>query len=530
MIVPLWLTLILSFLTVSDGPDGPQPISAKRGGEIYLTGKTAGPEIRLLLTNADLELPATSFPCSSCHGENGKGTREGGLIPPPIRWQDLTRPATVELSGRRRSAFDGESLRRAIVEGVDPDGIELHPGMPRYKMSSSQLLDLEAYLKVLGREQVFDPGVKDDKLRLGTVLPLTGQHRRLGESVRKALLAWSQQIGPEGLYGRYIDWVIEDSESTPEGALRAFEKISEKDVFALVGCHLPTKVEGIDEILSRKKLLMIGPITTTPSPQDPPFPWTYYLFPSYYHQSRSLVEFICTETPDRTPPVALVVASDPAFDGARSGVLEQLAIFGTEPVLELVPAEGHFDPILLAQALEDSGAEAVVVLASGVETTRLSLRLEVLNSTKKIYTIGSVLGRDAFSLPVSMADRTYISFPSVLEQDRRKSDLTWLLYLAKETGFKIESPAVQSTALSAVKLVQEAVEKCGRRLSRDLFIQKLEKIQELRTGLTPPLSFSPSRHVGALGSHVLRVNLAENRFEPVSGWIIPRLRDHKKGN
>ncbi|MDE0961372.1 MAG: ABC transporter substrate-binding protein, partial [Planctomycetota bacterium] len=509
---PLWLTLMISLLTGidgsdgSDGSDGPERTRVMRGREIYLTGKSAGPEIRLLLANAGLELPATSFPCSACHGEDGRGTREGGLIPPPIRWQDLTRPATVELSGRRRSAFDPESLRRAILEGIDPDGIELHPGMPRYKMSSAQSQDLEAYLRVLGSEQGFDPGVKEDRLRLGTVLPLTGKQRDSGESVRQALLAWSQQIGAVGIYGRSIEWVFEDSESTPEGTLKAFERISAKDVFALVSGFLPQPVEGIEEILTRSQLPLIGPITITPSPQDPPFPWAYYLFPSYYQQARSLVEFIGTETVDRVPQVALVVEADSVFDGARRGVLEQLAIFGTRPVLDLVPAEGHFDPILLAQALEDCPADTVVVLASGAQTLRLSMRLDVLDSTKKIFTIGSVLGRDAFSLPESMGERTYITFPSVLESDRRKSDLDWLLYLAKDTGFKIQNAAVQSAALCAVKLVQETAEKCGRRLSRDLFIQKLEKTQEFRTGLVPPLSFSPSRHVGSLGSHILRVN------------------------
>jgi len=526
MTLTLLLGLTLSLPTTIDEPTPAAETAATRGREIYLAGKASGPEIRLVLVNADLEMPATSFPCASCHGENGRGTREGGLVPPGIRWPELMRPATVELTGRKRIAYDLESLKKVITDGFDPAGVELHPGMPRYKMSAPQLEDLIAYLRVVGEEEVFDPGVDPEVIRFGSVLPLSGAKESTGTSIRKALEAWSEQLSIQGIYGRKIEWVFEDSASTREGTVTALKRIVEKDVFALVSCHLPPGTEGIEEILAGSEIPMIGPLTTTPRPEDPPFRWIYYLLPSFYHQSKSLVEYLCIEVPGSRPTVAVVMEEGRLFDDARSGVIEQLAIFGSEPLLDIVPAEGHFDPVVIADALDDSGVEAVVVLAGGPLISRLTHRLDVLDSKLRLFTLGSVLGKDAFTLADSMAARTYISYPSVVE--RRQSDLTWLLHLARDTGFRIESAAVQGSALASVKLVQDTLERCGRRLSRDLFIDQLEKTQEFRTGLVPPITFSPSRHVGAVGSHVMQINLSEGRFDPVSPWIIPRLA-HRKG-
>ncbi len=515
------LLLLLLLCNPADVVGEEDQLSITRGREIYLAGTSDGPEIKMVLANADLEMPATSFPCASCHGEDGRGTREGGLVPPPIRWQDLNQPAQVELTGRKRSAFTLDAIRKAISDGIDPDGVALHPGMPRYKMTSNQFDDLEAYLKVLGKEEVLDAGVKPDILRLGTVIPLTGTRAFTGVSIKEALQAWSQQVSERGIYGRSIEWVFEDTESTAAGTLAALERVIDQDVFALVSCHIPPDTSGVEELLARKQIPMVGPVMATPRPADPPFPWIYYLLPSTYHQARAMVEYICAKDLSSTPTIALVSQGGPHFEGAHAGIIEQLGVFGVKPVLEIAPAVGHFDPIRISNALQDSNADHVVVLATGSKTVQLCHRLDALDSKLEVFTIGSELGRDAFLLPDSIGARTFITYPSVV--DRRKSDLTWLLYLARDTGFKIENAAVQGSALAAVVLIQDTIERCGRRLSQKKFIEELEKTQVFRTGLTPPLTFSPARHVGSIGSHVMKINIKESRFEPVSSWLIPRL-------
>lgn len=44
-------------------------------------------------------------------------------------------------------AYDEVSLRRAIVQGIDPSGEPLDEAMPRWSMETSDLSDLIEYLK-----------------------------------------------------------------------------------------------------------------------------------------------------------------------------------------------------------------------------------------------------------------------------------------------------------------------------------------------------------------------------------------------
>jgi hypothetical protein len=47
----------------------------------------------------------------------------------------------------------------------------------------------------------------------------------------------------------------------------------------------------------------------------------------------------------------------------------------------------------------------------------------------------------------------------------------------------------------------------------------LEKLYEFQTGLTPLITYGPNRRIGALGSHIVTVDLEKKNFEPVGQWI-----------
>src|SRR3954462_11254733 len=73
-----------------------------RGRQIYRTGQSPkGPPIAALVGTEDLELPATSLRCMSCHGRDGRGKQEGGVSPSNLQWASLTKPYSVpNASGR----------------------------------------------------------------------------------------------------------------------------------------------------------------------------------------------------------------------------------------------------------------------------------------------------------------------------------------------------------------------------------------------------------------------------------------------
>ena len=109
----------------------------QRGRQIYLEGTSpSGGEIVAVMGDAQIEVPAASVPCSSCHGLDGRGRPEGGVSPSDLRWESLTRPYGVtHPSGRSHPPYDERLLKRAVTLGLDPAGNNLHVAMPRFRLS-----------------------------------------------------------------------------------------------------------------------------------------------------------------------------------------------------------------------------------------------------------------------------------------------------------------------------------------------------------------------------------------------------------
>jgi mono/diheme cytochrome c family protein len=126
-----------------------------RGKIIYATGQSSSgrPLSYKLLSAGEASLPAKGVDCANCHGIDGRGGREGGVLIPDIRYATLTRPSTAPLFlGKQRAAYTDALLSRAITRGLDSSGQELGSLMPRWTLSESEQRDLLKYLKRLGRE------------------------------------------------------------------------------------------------------------------------------------------------------------------------------------------------------------------------------------------------------------------------------------------------------------------------------------------------------------------------------------------
>jgi hypothetical protein len=95
--------------------------------------------------------------CGNCHGADGQGRPEGGVLPLAIGWEELTKPYGHAHASRRHGAFDERSFARAVNEGLDPAGNRLDVG--------------------------------EAALRIGTILPDRGRLAPAAGAMRAALAA-----------------------------------------------------------------------------------------------------------------------------------------------------------------------------------------------------------------------------------------------------------------------------------------------------------------------------------------------------
>ncbi len=120
----------------------------ENGQRIYMSGMTALG--RAIQNSHGME----GVGCAMCHGPDGRGGTMHGIPVPNITMRALTDPrGYAHPTGRKRPPYTEESIKAAIVAGIDSGGNSLHPEMPRWTgLTTGDLQDLLGYLKTLGME------------------------------------------------------------------------------------------------------------------------------------------------------------------------------------------------------------------------------------------------------------------------------------------------------------------------------------------------------------------------------------------
>ena len=265
------MTLMAGLALAEGGGQRPLSEQEKRGKQIYLLGtSSSGKEITAYLGDGATELPATAMACVNCHGFDGRGRPEGGVIPSDIRWELLTKSYGVaHASGRKHPPYTDRALVLSLTKGFDPAGNRLPDAMPRYWMTSDDMQALVAYMKLLGKEQ--EPGLTQTSLRVGTILPDKGHLREMGQAVKAALGAYFEEVNSRGgVFNRKLELRAVESSGDAQLTKSALDQLTEREqVFAVAAPFISGAEREVREIAEGKELLMIGPSTLYPETEFP---------------------------------------------------------------------------------------------------------------------------------------------------------------------------------------------------------------------------------------------------------------------
>jgi len=491
----------------------------KRGKQIYMLGTSPSSRtITAFLGDPPTEISATALTCVGCHGLDGQGKPEGGVVPSNIVWESLTKAYGSAPAGRRKHPpYTGRALELAITRGLDPGGNRLANAMPRYEMSREDLADLIEYLKQVGKEQ--DPGLTAKSIHIGTVIPAEGPMAEAGEAVRSLLAAYFDEVNSQGgIYGRKIELRVGRLPGNASETRVSVERfIRDQQVFAMTGAFIAGAEKEFAALMQNEEVPLVGPFTLMPQSGFPVNRHVFYLLSGMPDQSRALVTF-ARQKLGAESRAAVLFSAGQINDAVVAAIAEQSRKAGwKEPVL-INTAGQPFESDRLAGELKRSGADAVFLLGSGAEAVALLKAAEKLNWAPNIFLPGALSGRELFGAPSKFKDKIFLSFPT-LPSDQDKVSLTELSVVAEKHNLSIKHLAVQVAAYCAAKMLVEGMRLAGRELSREKLIGALEGFYEFNTGLTPRMTFGPNRRTGARGAYVVTVDLEKRGFTPVSEWI-----------
>lgn len=466
-----------------------------------------------------LELPAAALPCASCHGLDGQGKPEGGINPSNITWEFLTK--SYEQTGpyaRKHPPYTNHGIELAITRGLDPAGNKLLSVMPRYVMSSEDLADLIAYMALVGRDR--DPGITENTIVIGTVLPAKGALAEMGQAVKAVTTAFFDELNKAGgLYNRRVDLKFAETGETPAATLESIDKLlADQPVFAMTGAFVAGAEKEVLPIFARNEVPLVGPFTLYPQTASPLNRQVFYLLSGIGDQERTLTDFAAKKPEVRKSGIAIVYVQDENNSSVVEAIRQQNKKAALIEPQEISYVATHFDAVETARQLKQAKREAVFLLGRSEDSLLFMKEAEKLGWFPFIFSPSASVGREVFDAPVGFDGRIFVAFPTS-PADQSAESMKEFRALAEAYHLPNRHLAAQISAFSAAKVLVEGMKRAGKDLSREKLIQALEGFYEYPTGLTPPITFGPNRRIGALGSYVVTINLKEKQFSPASGWI-----------
>lgn len=514
----LTVGLIIPALT---GTAAPLILSAPEaaGKRLYTEGSSGTRHMpQAIIGSESTQVPASTVPCSGCHGEDGRGRSEGGVAPPDITWPELAKPYGHRHSGgRHHPAFDEKALAAAITKGVDPGGNRLDPTMPRYVFSRPELASLTAYLKRLDHLPV--PGVGDDVIHIGALLPLKGPMAAEGLAVRTILNNYFDDINSRGgIFQRKLRMEVAEAGETPQATLENLRALIRDDrLFALISALAPAPQNEVSELLDHEGVPIIGHRTT----ESALSPLRFFIYPGVSEPLRVLVDHAAEAMAMKAPRWSMLIPEGDVQPETLAALRKQGHLHGWNDPLEVRYARGDLETGNTIAELKRGGVELVVFLGDVVALKALLQAASAKEWQPTILLTESVLENGTFGLNQATGAKLLMALPappSTTDPAVQHQLETW----GSSTGDPLPISKAQTSAFAAAVTMVEGLKRSGRNLSRSKWAAGLETLSDFATGATPPLRFGRNHHVGITGAQVYSLDLQKNELQPLGDWREPR--------
>lgn len=464
--------------------------------------------------------------CIGCHRRSGFGVAEGPLVVRPITAPDLFgNPAAPagspriehQIGKRRRPVYDAATLARAIADGVDMDGRQLHPMMPRYGLGERDMAALQGYLRTL--YAAASPGVDEQEIRLATVVqPGVDPARR--EALLGVLQAFvadknaavrsepaRRSAGTMRMHRAWRKWVLDvwELQGAPESwaaQLESFYRMA--PVFALVSGIGNASWQPVHDFSERFGVPCILPQTSVPGAG--PGYYTVYFSRGIALEADALALELRRVAPGRVV-VQVAREGDPESEAGARALASALADTGVK--LEQVSVGdlgGGFRPPLP----EHERVAALVLWLREPDLGKFS------ETTMPVYVSGTLLNG---AMPSGAAVRMAYPWQSPRQAAQRLQRATsWL----QARGLGAHARRVAIDAYFAAAITGEALAHLMDSFSRDYLVETVE--HEISTTILassyPALSLGPDQRFASKGLYIATAGeLAGEAPEPA--LIVP---------
>ena len=303
-------------------------------------------------------------------------------------------------------------------------------------------------------------------LRIGVLLPPADVLPGVGAEVAALMRAWAEDVNRAGgIVGREIEIVFDapaGDSRTRAGETRAF--VHRHDPFAMVSSFTDGADAELAALAEELRIPLFATMSSHPRSSVAPNRYLRDLVAGIGEQGRALASFAT----------------------ARMGTKQKIAVVGSQPDGATVTL---------------SRADAVIFLGQPAALPA------VLQSAQCLFVPAS-LAHPALFEDGSWRGKVYLSFP-IAPNAPADDGLARYRRLAEHAEVTRRNQVSHFAALASAQLLVAALECAGPDVTRENLVDCADRVTKLQTGLVPPLTYGPNRHIGSTGAFIVELHSEE---------------------
>ncbi len=239
-------------------------------------------------------------------------------------------------------------------------------------------------------------GKKSDTIKIGIILPLTGDLAKFGEIEKNSFMMALEEINALGaVHGKKLELVIEDTQGKPEIARSALEKLVTQDKVVMIGGgYSSSETYAAVSVAQKQKVPFLVNTGAADNITEQGYEYIFRLNPPVSEYPSSLESFLKESAKD--VKTAVILFENSLFGQSGSKEFEaQATKWGLKVLLKEGYAKGAIDFKPLLTKVREKNPDLIYMISYYMDASLLIRQSMELNINPKLF-VGGAAG---FTLP-----------------------------------------------------------------------------------------------------------------------------------
>lgn len=339
------------------------------------------------------------------------------------------------------------------------------------------------------------PGVSASEIKLGTWIPLTGPYASYGIPFRAGIdAAFGAANAAGGIKGRKAVMIFEDNAFNPQRTVAAARKLIERDQVLAIG--LPFGIvtaAAFDYVLGEAKVPMINSYGSQIDWFQPPRPGFFGAMVYYESQYHSIGRWLAK---DGHKSVVVLHQALASAQKAVAHVEKGVKTVSEDIKVEMMGSKvGTTDYVPAALEIVKKNPTCVLLFIAQDEAVAAAKELRQQGYKGEFYTFSPAVSNSTLELAgkaLEGAKGISLTRPLTANTPGMKNYLQAMGKYAPTEP--LDYVSLTAYALSVVTL--EALRRIEGPITREALVKSMYTIRNFDTGILPPVSYAPDRHMG----------------------------------